>query len=295
MLVVKEKILGRGSSASVFRAVSHGGRLTVAVKATSYLHCVLSLQKEEHILKTFRGCPEIVQCYGSQITVENGVSVHNLFLEYAPHGTLLDLIKKGAFLESQVRDFTRMLLRGLSRIHRMGLVHCDLKPENILVFPGTETATSYQLKVADFGLSLTLEEKRKLDCRRWRGRFKGTPLYMSPESVVAGEIGPALDIWSLGCTVVQMITGLPPWTSWDSGLQIKTMREVMCMLLLDENAAPKIPEGVSKDCRDFLSKCFDRNSKWRWTADMLLLHPFLAPPRSSKDFNQYMASVLQCS
>ncbi|KAI4296208.1 hypothetical protein L6164_036184 [Bauhinia variegata] len=298
--LVRGKILGKGSCSTVFRAVSATpqrgyGDITVAVKSTAIPSCALSLLKEENILKHFRRCPEIVQCYGSDITVEDGVSVQNLFLEYAPYGTLADLIKTGGYLESQVRVFTRMLLRGLSRIHRMDFVHCDLKPDNVLVFPGTETASCYQLKIADFGSAKTLEEKRNFNAGYWRGRFRGTPSYMSPESVAVGKIGPALDIWSLGCIVIEMITGLPPWTLCGSGLQIKTEKDLKYRLVFDEKAGPKIPEGVSKDCRDFLGKCLDRDSNWRWTADMLLLHPFLAPPRGSKAFNQYMFSVLQCN
>ncbi|KAI4296245.1 hypothetical protein L6164_036218 [Bauhinia variegata] len=278
--LVKEKLLGEGSFGTVFRAFSTTpeGGLTVAVKATptSFQPGALSLLKEENILNSFRHCPEIVQCYGSEITEEEGVCVQNLFLEYAPYGTLADLIKKGAFIESQVRVHTRMLLRGLSCIHRMGLVHCDLKPDNVLVFPGTGIMPYYQLKIADFGLAMTLEEK-KLDARdrRW---FRGTPFYMSPESVATGDIEPALDIWSLGCVVLEMMTGLPAWTSWN----IECLENFL-FRLVSGRITPRIPESLSMECRDFLSKCLDRDSKGRWTADMLLKHPFVAadPRRSS--------------
>ncbi|KAI4296209.1 hypothetical protein L6164_036185 [Bauhinia variegata] len=283
LYLVKEKVLGKGSYGTVYRGVlsdvpqiGYGG-VTVAVKSTSIPPCALSLRKEENILNNFSRCPEIVQCYGSEITVEDGVCVANLILEYAPYGTLSDLIKKGAFSENQVRVFTGMLLRGLSCIHRMGFVHCDLKPENVLVFPGAEM-TSYQLKIADFGLAMTSEEKKNFDPRNWRFRYRGTPLYMSPESVTMGEIEPELDIWSLGCVVLEMVTGLPLWKSW----RIEREDDFLCRLVF-LRAKPRIPETVSMECRDFLSKCFDRESDRRWSADMLLKHPFLAPnhPRRS--------------
>ncbi|KAI4344552.1 hypothetical protein L6164_011766 [Bauhinia variegata] len=68
----------------------------------------------------------------------------------------------------------RVPLRSLSCIRRMGF---------ILVFLGTETASCYQLRIFDFGSAKTLEEKRNFNSSYWKGRFRVTPLYMSPESV----------------------------------------------------------------------------------------------------------------
>ncbi|XP_052119104.1 CBL-interacting serine/threonine-protein kinase 24-like [Arachis duranensis] len=100
-----------------------------------------------------------------------------------------------------------MIVKGLSHIHRKGIVHCDLKPENILVFPSLDKEiANYQLKIANFGLSKTKEEKT--DVELWKSKPRGMPSYLSPEAF-SGHIDAPMDIWALGCIVIEMLTGLP--------------------------------------------------------------------------------------
>uniref|UniRef100_A0A9I9CF78 Protein kinase domain-containing protein n=1 Tax=Cucumis melo TaxID=3656 RepID=A0A9I9CF78_CUCME len=108
-----------------------------------------SLSWEKKILKHFIGCPEIVQCLGSE-------------LEYAAGGTLTDLIEQRKKLsENEVKEYLKMILKGLSCIHRKGFVHADLKPANILAFP--QNNGKMKLKIADFGISRRCGEKHEVD------------------------------------------------------------------------------------------------------------------------------------
>ena len=91
---------------------------------------------------------------------------------------------------------------------------------------------------------------------------------MSPESVELGLIEAPLDIWSLGCIVVEMVTGLLAWDPIPD-------EETLMYALVVEKQVPKIPDRASEECQDFLNKCFLRDPSERWTADMLLNHPFL--------------------
>jgi len=260
-------VLGEGSYAIVYLAVvisqkEHTSNV-VAVKSSKSC-CYVSLQKEQRILELFKGCEEILQCYFYQDTIENGRRTYNLFMEYTPCGTLDDLIRKGSLSEKEVITYTRMLLKGLCSIHKEGIIHCDLKPANILLFPSSDDNAKYQLKIADFGLSNTIG-----DANVGLGEimFRGTPIYMSPESII-GLMGTALDIWSLGCIVIEMMTGFPPWTN------IQSIEELMWKLgLLQE--VPKIPDELNWDCKNFLSKCFAKDHRERWSAAMLLDHPFI--------------------
>ncbi|XP_061339122.1 mitogen-activated protein kinase kinase kinase 20-like [Gastrolobium bilobum] len=209
---LRTRVLGSGSYGTVFLAISAAPgswKKPIAMKS-SRLELSRSSQMEEHILKSFTLCPEIVQSHGCQITNEQGLLVYNLLLEYAPHGTLSHLINKEPFLDTKAtKVYIRALLRGLSCIHRRGFVHCDLKPQNILVFPPCpshqDSEFYYQLKIADFGLSRTCDEN--FNEENWRYKFRGTPIYMSPESLSLGKIEAPLEIWSLGCIVLEMITG----------------------------------------------------------------------------------------
>ncbi|KAF2309416.1 hypothetical protein GH714_002132 [Hevea brasiliensis] len=196
---------------------------------------ILSLQKELKILLSLSGSEGVIQCYGDCLSHENGMTIYNLLLEYAPGGSLADLINKygGKIPKCDVRRYTRMILKGLSSIHDNGYVHCDLKPANILVFPSDQQ--DFQLKIADFGLAKEPDEgnSRKF---LYQYTFHGTPLYMSPESVKLAEISPALDIWSLGCIVIEMITGKPPWHELDV--------EDILVRLAFEGSSPEIPENM---------------------------------------------------
>ncbi|XP_059436926.1 mitogen-activated protein kinase kinase kinase 20-like [Corylus avellana] len=267
----KIQLLGKGSYGTVHLAIcmdSYSSGESIAMKS-AILDQSSSLMKEAEILKHFVDCPEIVRCFGVDFTVENGQRFFNLLLEYASGGTLLDLIKKsgGKIQENEVKKYTRMIVKGLRCMHEKGFVHCDLKPENILVFPSPDGA-SY-VKITDFGLSKIPEDPNEL-ITTTKFSFRGTPTYMSPESVVLGEIHGSLDIWSLGCIVVEMISGNLAW-------EFNDMEDLMVLIAKE---SPKIPETMSEIGKDFLLRCLARDPKERWTAEMLLRHPFLIETRS---------------
>jgi serine/threonine protein kinase len=98
--------------------------------------------------------------------------------------------------------------------------------------------------------------------------LRGTPQWMAPEVVNQVEQGPASDIWSLACTVLEMATGRPPWSQVSSPLA--AMYRIGCTEEL-----PELPASLSPQIRDFLEKCFRRDPKKRWTSAELLNHPFL--------------------
>ncbi|QHN88555.1 MAP kinase kinase kinase [Arachis hypogaea] len=148
-----------------------------------------------------------------------------------------------------------MIVKGLSHIHRKGIVHCDLKPESILVFPSLDKEiANYQLKIADFGLLKTKEEKA--DVELWKSKPRGTPSYLSPEAF-SGHIDAPMDIWALGCIVIEMLTGLPAWGK--SPLLIEELR----YLVEHHELSPKKPQRIGFFCHDFLEKCFMKDPSKR--------------------------------
>ncbi|CAE6262896.1 unnamed protein product [Arabidopsis arenosa] len=225
-----------------------------------------SLANEKSVLdKLGDDCNEIVRCFGEDRTVENGEEMHNLFLEYASRGSLESYLKKlsGEGLpESTVRRHTGSVLRGLRHIHGNGFAHCDLKLGNILLFGDGA------VKIADFGLAKRIGNVTALNDGV---QIRGTPLYMAPESVNDNEYGSEGDVWALGCAVVEMFSGKTAWS-------LKEGSNFMSLLIRigvgDE--LPMIPEELSEQGKDFLSKCFVKDPKKRWTAEMLLHHPFVA-------------------
>lgn len=268
------KFLGKGSYGSVdlFRYTQDdGSRFYTAVKISDDQRHE-SVDREFRIMLELKGCPRIVQLFGNTLLQgidSNGKRVYKLPMEYAAAGNLTSFIKRnnGKLSDSIIKDFTRMILQGLVSIHSHGYVHCDLKPDNLLLFPRYDEETwncAYELKISDFGLSIKAGEDS--DCWEIDSPFVGTPIYMSPESVDDGSVEKTLDLWSLGCVVLEMYTGKQPWL----GVNTNDLES----LLADGNA-PKIPENVPCDARKFLETCFARKREDRGTASELLLHPFL--------------------
>ncbi len=100
--------------------------------------------------------------------------------------------------ESIIRKYTIQILEGLEYLHSHNIIHSDLKGANILVDrDGT-------CKLTDFGGAKIVKEEIDLK----KNSFKGTPNWMAPETVKRMEITRFTDIWCLGCTMIEMATGM---------------------------------------------------------------------------------------
>ncbi|XP_044466714.1 mitogen-activated protein kinase kinase kinase 18-like [Mangifera indica] len=250
--------IGHGSTATVSLATSIPSGDVFAVKST-HLSKSEFLQREQKILSSLNS-PHIVSCKGCDITSENCQLFYNLFMEYAPGGSLADMIHRhgGRLDESMIASYTRQILQGLEYLHSSGLVHCDIKGRNILI--GEDGA-----KVADFG------------CAKWEAEERqsgGTPMFMAPEVARGEHQGVSSDIWALGCTVIEMASGGVPWPDATDPVSVLYRIAYSCEL-------PEFPGFLSNQAKDFLSKCLRRDPKERWTATQLLKHPFLREFSSS--------------
>ncbi|XP_028076410.1 mitogen-activated protein kinase kinase kinase 18-like [Camellia sinensis] len=202
-----------------------------------------------------------------------------MLLEYAAGGSLVDRIQSytRGLPKTEVRRYTNSVLLGLSYIHKKGYIHYNIKPQNILLVDDLSmdlnekmnTVQERTAKIADLGLvkkageSLT-EKGRKLGIR-------GTTLYMAPESIRHEDYEPEADIWALGCTILELLTGKEPWKC-----DRNTERVTILFKIASTQEIPEIPSGFSEEAEDFLKKCLVRDPKSRWTADMLLGHPFVS-------------------
>ncbi|KAK8563782.1 hypothetical protein V6N12_035922 [Hibiscus sabdariffa] len=211
-----------------------------------------SIQKELYILRQFQDSNKIVKCFDDVVSLEKGVTVYNVFLEYASGGTLRDLIRRydGNIPEPFVKCYTKILFEGLRCIHAEGYLHCDLKLENIFVFLGR--GSDVTLKIVDFGLVRRDNENHAVEGGLKELKFPGTPLYMPLETIVKHHICLALDTWSLGCVVLQMITGKLPCDG------MKDKMELAIKILFSRNPPNQIRKTLSDQGKDFLMKCFAR-------------------------------------
>lgn len=122
-------------------------------------------------------------------------------MEYMSQSLSTRIKESGKLDEATTKNFTKQITLGLAYLHSKKVVHCDIKPENILI------DNEGQVKLADFGLSIILEG---VESTTKETGIRGTAAYLAPE--VAKEVGTgfAADIFSLGVTVIEMLTGESP-------------------------------------------------------------------------------------
>nr|XP_027114605.1 mitogen-activated protein kinase kinase kinase ANP1-like isoform X2 [Coffea arabica] len=213
---------------------------------------VQELEEEVKLLKNLSH-PNIVRYLG---TVREEETL-NILLEFVPGGSISSLLGKfGSFPESVIRMYTKQLLLGLDYLHKNGIMHRDIKGANILV------DNKGCIKLADFGASkqATVSGAKSM---------KGTPYWMAPEVIRQTGHRFSADIWSVGCTVIEMATGKTPWS--------QQYKEVAAFLFYigTTKEHPPIPEFLSAEAKDFLLKCLEKEPELRPSASELLQHPFV--------------------
>lgn len=206
----KGDLIGRGGFGSVYKGLLSNGQ-SVAVKCLELPPDVdptksstyVSFLKEIDMLKALKH-PNIVRYIGS--TIEG--STINVFLELVSGGSIASMVTKyGTFDEPMMKLFARHILCALAYLHENNIAHRDVKGANILV------DNEGIAKLADFGCSKSISVKSGGIGPDNTHTMLGTPFWMAPE-VMRQErqksILPA-DIWSFGCTLIEMASGRPPW------------------------------------------------------------------------------------
>ncbi|XP_057768461.1 mitogen-activated protein kinase kinase kinase 5-like isoform X2 [Salvia miltiorrhiza] len=257
----KGKLIGRGTFGSVYVASNRETGALCAMKEVEVLaedvksrESMRQLEQEIKVLSKLKH-PNIVQYYGSEVVGNK----FYIYLEYVHPGSINKFIHDhcAAITESVIRNFTRHILCGLAYLHSTKTIHRDIKGDNLLV------DAHGVVKLADFGLA------KHVDGEATNLSLKGSPYWMAPELLqpkdASADLGLAIDIWSLGCTIIQMINGKPPWSDYEGAAALfKVLKE-----------SPPIPETLSAEGKDFLQCCFRRNPADRPTAIKLLDHPFV--------------------
>ena len=153
------------------------------------------------------------------------------------------LAQFGVFGEPLIRLYTRQIVEGVSYLHAMGIIHRDIKGANILV------DADGIVKLADFGASKQLQNVMGASVQQQS--LKGTPYWMAPEVIKQTGHGRQADIWSVGCTMIEMLTGKPPWSHCDT--QVSALFHIA-----SSKDPPKLPTDISSVCSSFLLLTFAR-------------------------------------
>jgi serine/threonine protein kinase len=193
--------LGKGGMATVYlgRQTSIGRTVAIKVMPRHFMHDDTFMQRFEREVKVIAELqhPRVLPVfdYGQ---IEGRPYI---VMAYMAGGTLADRIEQGPMPLEEIERLVTQMAEGLDHAHRKGVIHRDFKPSNVLL---DEHGNVY---LADFGIAKISEVTVNLTGTG----VVGTPTYMAPEMAREGVVTPAVDVYALGVTLYQMLTGRVPY------------------------------------------------------------------------------------
>ncbi|OOF99790.1 hypothetical protein ASPCADRAFT_161001 [Aspergillus carbonarius ITEM 5010] len=272
--IIRGQLIGKGTYGRVYLGMNADNGEVLAVKQVEVNPRIAGTDKDrikemvaamDQEIDTMQHLehPNIVQYLGC----ERGEFSISIYLEYISGGSVGSCLRKhGKFEESVVQSLTHQTLSGLAYLHNQGILHRDLKADNILLdLDGT-------CKISDFGISKKTDNIYGNDSTN---SMQGSVFWMAPEVIQSQGQGYSakVDIWSLGCVVLEMFAGRRPWSKEEAIGAIFKLGSL--------SQAPPIPDDVSMNITPaalaFMYDCFTVDSRDRPTAETLLTHPFCEP------------------
>ncbi|KAI0768597.1 kinase [Trametes elegans] len=286
----QRRFIGAGSFGSVYLAINLDSNTLMAVKEikfqeTAGLTNLYSHIRDELSVMEMLHHPNVVEYYGIEVHRDKVY----IFEEYCQGGSLAALLEHGRIEDENILQvYTLQMLEGLAYLHSQGVVHRDIKPDNILLdHMGV-------IKYVDFGAAKILAKNHRTLQRTRRittenstpasgnnsGQFSnglnnsltGTPMYMSPEVIRNNKRGRhgAMDIWSLGCVVLECATGRKPWSNLDNEWAI-----MFHIGVATQHPPLPDPGQLSEMGIDFIRQCLTIDPMQRPTAIELMNHPWM--------------------
>mmetsp|Transcript_6582 Transcript_6582/g.4744 ORF Transcript_6582/g.4744 Transcript_6582/m.4744 type:complete len:197 (+) Transcript_6582:394-984(+) len=183
-----------------------------------------------------------------------------------------EIIARDHFNEAETASVIIQLLQAVYYCHQNNIVHRDIKPENLLV------SDEGVVTLVDFGTSRFYGENVTMKAKR------GSSYYMAPE-VIKGSYNQKCDNWSIGCVVYIMLSGWPPFngpTDADIFNAIKKGKY---------STSGDIWDGISDDCKDFISKLLEMNQDKRLSTKEALEHPWILANKTEVKIDKKMLTT----
>ncbi|XP_069819432.1 mitogen-activated protein kinase kinase kinase 1 [Dendropsophus ebraccatus] len=263
---LKGQQIGLGAFSSCYQAQDVGTGTLMAVKQVTYVRNTSTEQGEvvealrEEIRMMSHLChPNIIRMLGATCEKNN----YNLFVEWMAGGSVAHLLSKyGAFKESVIINYTEQILRGLSYLHENQIIHRDIKGANLLI-----DSTGQRLRIADFGAAARLASKGT-GAGEFQGQLLGTIAFMAPEVLRGQQYGRSCDVWSVGCSIIEMSCAKPPWNAEKHSNHL-----ALIFKIASATTAPTIPAHLSPGLRDVTLRCLELQPQDRPPSRELLKHP----------------------
>eukprot|EP00906_Rhabdomonas_costata_P027043 RCo038468 len=258
----RKHVLGAGSAGRVYLGLNEDNGELVAIKEVVFENVgellrqqLRGIQREIRLMEQLQH-PNIVKYYGVDWVNKSLL----IYMEYAPGGSLAGLVKRfGPLTELTVAKFLRQALCGLQYLHMASVAHRDIKGDNILL------SASGEVKLADFGTAKRLGASHSIDNP---ASPIGTPWFMAPEILKYNLYDLPGDIWAIGATTIELLTGRPPFADC-------TNARAAMFRILSSSSPPPFPPNASDICKSFLSRCLCIEPGERASVKELQVHPFL--------------------
>ncbi|KAG9102901.1 hypothetical protein FRC07_010128, partial [Ceratobasidium sp. 392] len=266
----KLECVGRGAYGSVHKGIFIPTGEVVALKIINLDgqdDDVEAIQKEVALLSSLRGSDN------TNITRYHGCWLEGphvwIVMDFAQGGSVRTLAKaapNNSIEERYTAVIMREVLQALGFLHRNNVIHRDLKDlsaANVLI------SSDGRVMLCDFGVSALLATPHSK-----RSTFVGTPQWMAPEVILGQTYDTRADIWGLGITLYEMVTGAPPHADQD---------HMRALMLIPKLKPPKLPDAAdaSKEMRDFMALCLQLNPSDRLPAEDLAKSKWIKSAKAS--------------
>lgn len=245
-----ERCLGSGGMGAVY-LVRH--KQLNALRAMKVLHSSAAEEDPEFRERFIREAkfaakiqhPNIVSVMDVELESDSGFSY--IVMEYIEGQTVADILQRGPISEKQAIHIIIEAAKGLAYAAENGIVHRDIKPANLMI---TKTG---EVKLADMGIAKNLNHTGNTISLTMEGTMIGTPAYASPEQCrCARDVDTRADIYSLGATLYEMLTGKAPFSGKNEFDVIAKVLKRMPVPI--EQLAPNTKPGIIKLVRKMMAK-----------------------------------------
>ncbi|CAF4662322.1 unnamed protein product [Rotaria sp. Silwood1] len=252
------KTIGEGSFAKVRLGVHLITEMKVAVKVINKREVF----KRNYLRTNLRREASMMQ----RMSHKNIIQLHEVMETENSYYIVMDLVQGNEFVkyltkkkqldENETRKYIRQIVSAVEHMHRARVIHRDIKLQNFMLDQNSD------IVIIDFGLSNCLDEKGFLTTQC------GSPAYAAPEIFAHQEYGPAVDVWSIGVNMFAMLMGKLPFKVEHRSRNLAKLHA--CIL-----KGCEIPNTLSHDCHDLLSRLLEPSPTKRITIPEILRHPFL--------------------